>query len=134
MLFTCLFGTDVSFIHQHHSLLEPMVEYQAVQLAAPTDIGLMKLAAINARGTRRDFVDRYCLQEKIALDRLLELVAVKYSDRPNFLAATARARAYLEDAEQQPMPRMLLPVQWKDVRTYCESAARKLGRQLSGLA
>ena len=65
MLFTRLFGTDVRFIHQHPPLLAPMVDYQTVQLAAPTDIGLMKLAAINARGTRRDFVDLYCLQETI---------------------------------------------------------------------
>jgi len=134
MLFTRLLGTDVSFIHQPHPLLEPKVEYQTVQLAAPTDIGLMKLAAINARGTRRDFIDLYCLQETIELDRLLDLVAVKYSDRPNFLAVTARALAYFEDAEQQPMPRMLMPVQWKDVRAYCESAAQRLGRRLSGLA
>jgi predicted nucleotidyltransferase component of viral defense system len=134
MLFTRLFGTDVSFIHQHHPLLEPTVEYQGVQLAAPTDIGLMKLAAINARGTRRDFVDIFCLRETVELDRLLELVAVKFSDRPNFLAVTARALAYFEDAEQQPMPRMLVPVQWQEVRTYCEDTAQRLGRRLSGLA
>jgi len=84
MLFTRLFGTDVSFIHQHHTLLNPTLEYEGVHLASPTDIGLMKLAAINSRGTRRDFVDLYCLRETVALDRLLELVPAKYPDRPNF--------------------------------------------------
>ncbi len=134
LLFTKLYDTDVSFIHQHHPLLEPTVSYQGVPLASPTDVGLMKLAAVNSRGTRRDFIDLYCLREIVALDHLFELVEVKYADRPNFLAVAVRALAYFEDAEQQPMPRMLMPVDWADVRSYCETAALRLARRLSGLS
>ncbi len=133
MMFTQVFGTEVSFIHQPHPLLEPTVEYRGVRLASPTDIGLMKLAAINARGTRRDFVDVYCLREVVSLDRLLELAPSKYADRPSFLSIAARALAYFEDAEQQPMPKLLVPVRWEEVRTYCEAAARRLARRMSGL-
>jgi len=133
MLFTRLLGTSVSFIYQHHPLLEPTVKYQGVQLASPTDIGLMKLAAINSRGTRRDFIDVYCLREVAPLERLLELTAIKYADRPSFLAIAVRALAYFEDAEQQPMPRLLTPVRWADVQAYCEAAARQAARRLSGL-
>jgi len=133
LLFTQLFSTDVSFIYQHHPLLEPTVEYRGVRLASPTDIGLMKLAAINSRGTRRDFIDVYCLREIVTLERLLELAPVKYADRPSFLAIAVRALAYFEDAEGQPMPGLLKPVEWADVRAYCESAARRLARRLSGL-
>ncbi|MBN1658269.1 MAG: nucleotidyl transferase AbiEii/AbiGii toxin family protein [Anaerolineae bacterium] len=132
-LFTRLFGTDVSFVYQHHPLLSPTVEYRGVQLTSPVDIGLMKLAAINSRGTRRDFVDIFCLRETVTLDRLLELAPIKYADRPSFLPVAIRALAYFRDAEQQPMPRLLTPVQWPDVRAYCEAAARKLARHLSGL-
>lgn len=132
-LFTQLFDADVSFIHQHHPLLEPTVEHRGIQLASPVDIGLMKLAAINSRGTRRDFVDLYCLKEIAPLDRLLELASIKYADRPSFLIIAARALAYFEDAEPQPMPRLLTPVEWPSVRTYCEAAARRLARRLSGL-
>ena len=133
MMFTRLFGADVSFIHQHHPPLEPMVAYQGIRLASPTDIGLMKLAAINSRGTRRDFIDLYSLREIVTLDRLLELAVIKYEDRPSFLPIAARALAYFEDAEPQPMPRLLTPVEWADVRAYCEAAARRLTRRLSGL-
>ena len=59
MLFARVFATDVSFIHQQHPLLEATVAYRGFHLASPLDIGLMKLAAINSRGTRRDFVDLY---------------------------------------------------------------------------
>jgi hypothetical protein len=133
MLFAKLFGTDVSFVHQPHALLEPTIDHLGVQLASPTDIGLMKIAAINSRGTRRDFVDVYCLRETVTLDRLLELSTVKYSDRPSFLAIAIRALAYFEDAEHQPMPRLLWPVRWTDVREYCETSVRRVSRRLSRL-
>jgi hypothetical protein len=133
LLFAQLLGAEVSFIHQHHPLLEPTVAYGGIQLASPTDIGLMKLAAVNSRGTRRDFVDLYSLRHVVTLDRLLELAAVKYTDRPSFLPVAARALAYFGDAEPQPMPRLLQPVEWADVRAYCEAAARRLARRLSGL-
>jgi predicted nucleotidyltransferase component of viral defense system len=133
MIYAKFLGTDVSLIHQPHALLESTLEYHDIQLASPTDIGLMKLAAINSRGTRRDFIDLFCLQERITLDKLLTLSETKYSDRPSFQAIAARALTYFHDAEQQPMPKMLRTVYWSDVRAYCETAARQLTRRLSGL-
>jgi hypothetical protein len=129
MMYTQLFGAEVSFIYQHHPLLEPVVDLNGIPLASPTDIGLMKLAAINSRGTRRDFVDLYCLREIASLDRLLELAEIKYADRPSFLSIAARALAYFEDAEPQPMPETSTPVEWKDVKRYCEDAAVRLVRR-----
>ncbi|MFQ5769354.1 MAG: nucleotidyl transferase AbiEii/AbiGii toxin family protein [bacterium] len=133
MLFTRLFKADVSFIYQHHPLLELTIEYKGIQLASPADIGLMKLAAINSRGTRRDFVDIYCLRKIITLEKLLQLIAKKYADRPTFLAIAARALTYFEDAEQQPMPKMLISIEWNDVKNYCTTVARQLTRKLSSL-
>lgn len=133
MLYTKFFGTNVSFIYQHHPLLEATIDYNGIQLASPTDIGLMKLAAINSRGTRRDFIDIYCLRDIVTLDKLLELSTIKFSDRPSFQAIALRALAYFADAEQQPRPRLLTEVKWSEVRTYCEAAARRLARRLSGL-
>ena len=63
----------------------------------------------------------------------MELVTAKYADRPSFLAIAARALAYFEEAEQQPMPKMLVPANWAEVRAYCEAAARRLARRLSEL-
>jgi len=133
MMFTRLCGAEVSFLHQHHPLLQPVVEMEGFRLASPTDIGLMKLAAVNSRGTRRDFVDLFCLREIVSLDQLLELVAVKYADRPDFLAIAVRALAYFADAESQPMPRIRWSVKWEEVRRYCETAAVRWARRLSGL-
>ena len=130
-MYTRLAGADVSFIHQHHALLEPTVDYEGIPLASPTDIGLMKLAAINSRGTRRDFLDLYCLKGTAPIERLAELAEIKYADRPTFLDITVRALAYFVDAEQQPMPRMLWKnVKWNDVVKYCEAGAKWLTKHL----
>jgi hypothetical protein len=40
---------------------------------------------------------------------------------------------YFQDAEQQPVPRMKVPASWDDIRPYCEGAAERLTRRLSGL-
>ncbi len=130
-LYCRLAGADVSFIFQHHNLLEATVDYAGMPLASPTDIGVMKLAAINSRGTRRDFVDLYCLREIASLERLLRLAEEKYADRPSFLDITVRALAYFADAEQQPMPRLLWNnVQWAEVVKYAETGAKWLTRYL----
>lgn len=93
----------------------------------------MKLAAINSRGTRRDFVDIFCLRNLVSLETLFNLAPEKYPDRSQFLAVAVRALSYFEDAEQEPMPRMLIPIEWQAVRDYCEDASKKMVRRLSGL-
>lgn len=134
MLYSKLIGTDVSFIFQQHPLLRQTVPYKGVQLASPIDIGLMKLAAINSRGARRDFIDLYCLRHIISLEELSALAPQKYANRPDFLSIAVRALTYFEDAEQQPMPQMYIKVSWESVKAYCQSAARNLVRSLSGLS
>lgn len=56
-----------------------------------------------------------------------------YSFIEDFYLAGGTALAYFDDAEQQPMPRMLKPVRWAEVTANCESAARQLVRRLSKL-
>ena len=130
-MYARLAGADVSFIYQPHPLVEPTIPYEGVSLASPTDIGLTKLAAINSRGTRRDFVDLYCLSNFVSIERLVELAEIKYADRPTFLDITARALAYFADAEQQPMPRLLWnDLKWQEVVEYCEAGAKWLTQRM----
>ena len=134
MIFAKLMGVDVSFIYQHHPLLEPVVEVEGIRLASILDIGLMKLSAINSRGTRRDFVDLYCMREHAPLEKLLDLVSQKYSDRPDFTVIAARALQYFDDAESDPRPMTLLKkVRWGDVKKYCIRGARILTKRNLGL-
>lgn len=134
MLFAKLMGVDISFIYQHHPLLEPAVEIEGIRLASILDIGLMKLSAINSRGTRRDFVDLYCAREHAPLEKLFDLAPRKYYDRPDFTVIAARALQYFEDAESDPRPlKLLSKVRWSDVKKYCVKGARLLTKRNLGL-
>jgi predicted nucleotidyltransferase component of viral defense system len=133
MLFAKLMGVDVSFIHQHHPLIEPVVEAEDIRLASIVDIGLMKLAAISTRGTRRDFIDLYSMREHAPLEKLLDLAPQKYFDRPDFTVIVARALQYFDDAESDPRPlTMLKQVRWNDVKKYCIKGARLLTKRHLG--
>ena len=133
MFFARLMGVDISFIYQHHPLLEPPVEMNGIRLASIVDIGLMKLSAINSRGTRRDFIDLYCMREYAPLEKLFDLAGRKYYDRPDFTVITARALQYFDDAESDPRPLKLLnQVRWSDVKKYCVKGARLLTRRNLG--
>ncbi len=130
-MFARLAGVDISFIHQPHPLLESVVDYHGTPLASPTDIGLMKLAAINSRGTRRDFIDLFCLRDWASINQLTELAETKYADRPTFLDIAARALVYFADAERQPMPHLLWrEIRWTDVVKYCQEGARSLTNRM----
>ncbi len=134
MIVATLMGVKVSFIYQHHPLLEPTLDIEGIRLASITDIGLMKLAAINSRGRRRDFVDLYCMRDIAPLDRLLELAPQKYYDRPSFTVIAARALCYFEDAEQDPRELVMLKrVRWNDVKRYCIAGARRLTERNLGI-
>jgi hypothetical protein len=133
-LYATLMGIEVSFIYRHHPLLFPTIEVHGLQLAQPIDIGLMKLSAIKDRGTRRDFVDVYCLRKVAPLKRLFELLPQKYYDRPDFTVHLAYALQYFDDAESDPRP--LYPLQkidWAAVKKYCIEGSKLLSKINAGL-
>ena len=133
-LYATIMGIEVSFIYQHHPLLFPLIEVNNLHLAHPVDIGLMKLSAIKDRGTRRDFVDLYCLRKVAPLKILFELLPKKYFDRPDFTVHLAYALQYFEDAENDARElRMLQPVKWSDVKRYCIDGSNLLSKLNTGL-
>jgi hypothetical protein len=47
---------------------------KGLKMAEPRDIGRMKLISIGSRGSKKDFVDLYCLTRKVvSLDHLLKM-------------------------------------------------------------
>ncbi len=133
-LYATIMGVEVSFIYQHHPLLLPMIEVGGLPLASAADIGLMKLSAIKDRGTRRDFVDLYCLRKLAPFKTLFELLPQKYFDRPDFTVHLAYALQYFTDAENDTRElQMLQPVKWIDVKKYCTEGSNLLSKINIGL-
>ena len=134
MVYATIMEVEVSFIYQHHPPLEPVLRWENIAIAGLTDIGLMKLAAIKDRGTRRDFVDLYCLREDAPLEKLFGLLPQKYADRPSFALHLAYSLRYFEDAENDPRELVMQrPVRWENVKKYCEAGAKLLTKYNTGL-
>lgn len=113
-----LHNVKVSFLLYPHPLLFPLREFDRIAVADPRDIACMKLDVIGNRGSRRDFVDLYTLAKAYALGEILEWFTVKYASVPYSRIHLFKALTYFDDAEQEPMPDMVVPLEWTAVKQY----------------
>lgn len=74
----------------------------------------MKINAIEGRGSRKDFVDIYFLLQHYTLQQVLDFYRQKYPEYSHLRALMSLA--YFQDAEQQPMPYMIAPVTWGEIK------------------
>lgn len=123
-------GVGVSFFRLNlYPLVQPTLSIDNVHLASVEEIGAMKLAAIINRGTRKDMVDLYFILQKVSLDSLFQVAAIKYAKVRSFPVSAVRALSYFEDAESLPMPQMIDKTSWSKMRKFLETQAVEAGRK-----
>lgn len=115
MRFLIVDGVKVDVVNYPYSWIEEPVIEDGVTLAGIKDIAAMKLSAITNRGTRKDFVDFYFLLKYFSFEELINLYVQKYSDAQLF--TTLKSLTYFDDAEQDPMPAMMVTLEWEDVKS-----------------
>ena len=119
--------TLLSFFAYPYPLLGSFHDLWGIRVAGVLDLALMKLAAIGQRGRKRDFVDLYQIcQSGYTLDELLRRMPEKFPNITYPSYHLLRALAYFEDAESDPMPNMLTPLDWAEVKRFFEGEARRL--------
>lgn len=91
----------------------PIIE-DGIRLASIEDIAAMKVTAIVGRGTKKDFVDMAFLLDRMSLSDILQCYQRKFSDGSLFMAL--KSLLYFDDAEPMPMPQMLIPKSWEEVK------------------
>lgn len=104
----------VDFVNYNYPWLEEPVQDSGITLATAKDIAAMKIAAITGRGSKKDFIDLYFLLNQFTLTEILKMYEAKYPDASIFLAL--KSLTFFEDAEIQPMPKMLIEVSWEKVK------------------
>jgi len=121
-------GTHFSLLATPYHLARRLVRAGNLALAHPVDIGLMKLAAIVQRGSKRDFIDLACILDRhIVLEDLLKLAEKKYPQARDFTVQALQALVYFDDAEKEREPIMLDPhYAWKKVKPFIEEKTRKV--------
>ena len=116
-------GVKVDFVNYPYPWLQDCVEEENFRLAGLKDITAMKLSAAANRGRKKDFIDIAFLLDRFPLKEMFELYKTKFS--VSEFAFALRGLTYFEDAEDDPMPEMLLPMTWNEVKQKIESAVRE---------
>ena len=121
-------GVKISFFEYRYPVLgspDQWSEYDTL-IASVRDLAAMKLLAVAQRGLRKDFVDVYeLLQSGVVLRGMLEDFREKF--KTDSISAL-RGLTYFDDAETEPMPEMLKPLDWRELRVALEQAVRDVAR------
>ncbi len=118
-------SVKVSFLGYAYPLLFPCAPFLGVPVADPRDIACMKITAIASRGTKRDFVDLYAAGQRHGLAELLALFERKYAQTAYNSIHILKSLTYFTDAEKDPMPHMLIPLDWPAVKHYFQQEAAR---------
>ena len=121
-------GVRVGFYGYGYSMVEPFVMADEVQLASVADIGLMKLDALLARASRKDFHDLYAICQRMPLREVLDLAPRKYTSTRDFEAQAVKRLVFFERAEEEEPPSLLEEVSWETVKMFFRQQAVKLGK------
>jgi len=117
----------VDIVNYPYPWLKPALNIDGITLATIEDIAAMKLAAITGRGSKKDFIDIYFILQKYALHEILKFYEEKYIDGSSF--QVLRSLAYFDDAEEEPMPKMLINISWQEVKkTISNTLKTHLGK------
>ncbi|MFZ5822256.1 MAG: nucleotidyl transferase AbiEii/AbiGii toxin family protein [Chloroflexota bacterium] len=123
-------GVGISFFRLNlYPLVKPTLRVAKMRLASVEEIGAMKLAAIVNRGTRKDMVDLYCILQRVPLESLFQVAAIKYAKVRSFPVSALRALSYFDDAEALPMPQMIDKTPWSKMKKFLETKSIEAGRQ-----
>lgn len=117
----------VSFLEFRYPLLTRTARWPEAgcPIASIRDIACMKLAAIAQCGSRKDFVDLWAL---LAHRRRLPAMLADYQKKFSVgdIASVLYGLGYFDDAEAEPLPIMLVPARWPEIRAGVITALRRI--------
>jgi len=123
-------GTRVSFLKYGYPLLFIPKQIKGIKAADLRDIGCMKIDAISSRGTKRDFIDLFFIcREASSLKNLLSLFKRKYKSVNYNMMHILKSLTYFEDAENNPMPKMIVPASWQEVKSFFKEEIKKINNK-----
>ena len=123
-------GTRLSFLKYDYPLLFEPKQIQGIKVADLRDVGCMKIDAISSRGMKRDFVDLFFIcKELISLKDILSLFKRKYKSVNYNMMHILKSLVYFEDAENNPMPKMIVHVYWQEVKSFFKEEIRKINNK-----
>jgi hypothetical protein len=126
-LHVTLDGLRVSFLAAESPLLFAGTPYRGLTLADPRDIAVMMVIAIGGRGSRKDFVDLFFyLRGGGSLEGVFDLVSRRFAGVDFNAYHLLRSLVFFEDAESEPMPRMIRRAAWSEIKRAIVTEVKRL--------
>lgn len=126
-LHVTLDGLRVSFLVAEAPFLFNGTPYRGLTLADPRDIAVMKVIAIGGRGSRKDFVDLFFyLRGGTSLEGVFALVRRRFANIDYNEYHLLRSLVFFEDAETEPMPRMIRRAAWSEIKSTIVAEVKRL--------
>ncbi|MEW6684752.1 MAG: nucleotidyl transferase AbiEii/AbiGii toxin family protein [Candidatus Edwardsbacteria bacterium] len=120
-----------SLFYYPYPLIYPTKIFQQVRIADLQDIAAMKLAAIAARGRKRDFIDLYfILQNSLDWKTIFNTYEKKYRNLSEAFLHLMKSLSYFEDAEKDTIPLMIEKVRWAEVKKFFEKETKRITEKL----
>jgi hypothetical protein len=115
-------GVRVTWLYYPNPLLDHLItspDMPHLELASLKDIGVMKLAALSQRGSAKDFVDLFRIQQEgLELEYLISLMPAKFPEARINYYHIIKSLSYFDDAEQEPLPKMQAPFNWQKLKDF----------------
>jgi len=126
-LYVALEGTRLSFLSLPRPMLFPGTPYRGIVIADPRDIAVMKVLAIGGRGSRRDFVDlHFFIRSGGSLESVFGLIRRRFKGLDFNEYHLLRSLVFFDDAESEPMPRMLQRASWAEIKRTIVAEVKRL--------
>jgi hypothetical protein len=119
-------NTKITFLTYDYPCLFSFKEINNIKVADTKDIACMKISAISSRGSKKYFIYIFFIcQQNISLEEILKLFEKKYESVDYNMTHILKSLFYFEDAEEEPMPMMLIPVKWDEVKIFFKEIVTK---------
>lgn len=92
----------VSIFKYDYPFLEKPVIYKGISVAGVLDVASMKIIAISQRGTKRDFVDLYCILQETPFHNVANHLIRRFGKERINPIHTGKSFVYFSDAESNP--------------------------------
>lgn len=113
-------GVKVDLLGYPYPRLAEIKVVEDVRMFDLPDIAAMKLSAVSNRGARKDFIDLVFLIQMFGLPRLLGWYQAKFAGHSLF--PVIKSLTYFADAEDEPEPVMLKPMDWSAIKRLMTDA------------
>lgn len=119
-------NTKLAFFGYRYPLLFPLEKIKGINIANLIDIACMKVDAISSRGSKRDFIDVYFIAMVAPLPKILSSFENKYASINYNMMHIKKSLVYFLDAEDDPMPVMIKPVDWDEIKLFFQEEIKRL--------